>query len=165
MANINVKDMTELIDKIRGSTAEDVIKEQVEKTIKQDAEKAKAKSEADKKLKADIKKAADEIKKEKVKKPETKEKKKKEKKEKSTGDKDEEISEDDLEEDDEDEDDTEPKIKKLTDLMESMAKEIEALKKQKNYRMKPPKAKKVDELDDFIKQNSQIMAKDFEVMI
>ena len=46
--------------------------------------------------------------------------------------------------------------------MAKMAEEIDALKKRKNYRTAPPAAKKVDEVDDFVKQN---ITKDFEMIV
>ncbi len=46
--------------------------------------------------------------------------------------------------------------------MKIMSEEMAALKKIKNYRTAPPAAKKVDEVDDFIKQN---ITKDFEMRV
>ena len=153
----NIQDMTELIDKIRGTTPEDKIKEGVDIIIKADAEKAKAKAEEDKKKLESVKKAEEDNKK-KAAEEETK-KKAEAKKKKLTGDKGEEKTGEDSEID------ANAKVKTLTENMEKMAKEIEGLKKQKNYRTKPPKADTVDELSDFIKQNSQVLSGDYETWV
>ena len=160
------KEIKELIDKVRGTTPSSELQKEVEAVIKADDDKAKAKAEADKKKLDDIKAAEKKLKKDaikeetdKKKKAAAKKKKKAEKKE--TGDEEEEKSEGDSEEE-EDEEDTDAVIKKLTEGMEKMAEEIAALKKRKNYRTKPPKADKVDEVDDFIKQN---ITKDFEMVV
>ncbi len=153
----NDKEIAELIDKIRGTTPEDKIKEGVDIIIKADAEKAKAKAEEDNKKLEIIKKAEKENKK-KAAEEEIKKKAEAEKK-KLTGDKEEEKTEEDSEVD------ASAKVKTLTENMEKMAKEIEGLKKQKNYRTKPPKAETVDELADKIKQNSQVLSGDFETWV
>ncbi len=142
----------------------------MESIIKADAEKAKAKAEAEKKLAKDVKIAAEKLKNQKEKTnmktikeitgksvQELLDEEEKQKKKTSTGDKEKEKSGEDSEETD-----AEAKIKELTETMDKMTKEIDALKKRKNYRMKPPPADKVDEVDDFIKQN---ITKDFEVII
>jgi len=153
----NDKEIKELIDKIRGTTPEDKIKEGVDIIIKADAEKAKAKVEEDNKKLESVKKAEEENKKkateeEAIKKAEAEKKK-------LTGDKEGGTTEPDSEED------ANAKVKTLTENMEKMAKEIEGLKKQKNYRTKPPKAETVDELDDRIKQNSQVLSGDYETWV
>ena len=160
MPEINEEKIKELINEIRGTTSDDKLKEYVETVIKDDKEKAKVKAEEDKKLKEKIKKAADEIKNEKIKKEvdstddEPPKPPKRDDKGKFT------KEEPDTPEEDDDKDEAE--IKKLTEQMEKVTKEIDALKKRKNYRTKPPKAKVVDEVDDFIKEN---ITKDFEVII
>ena len=154
---VDDKEISELIDKIRGTTPEDKIKVGVDIIIKADAEKAKAKVEADKKKLESVKKAAEENKKKAA--EEEIKKKAETKKKKSTGNKEEEKTEEDSEVD------ANAKVKTLTENMAKMAKEIEGLKKQKNYRTKPPKADTVDELDDFIKQNSQVISGDFETYV
>lgn len=159
MPDINKEKVRELINEIRGSTAVDKVKEQVKQVIAADKKKAEEAKEKVKKQKdevdAKLKKIKDDLEAEEKMKAE----KKKKEKESATGGEEEESSEDDEEEEEESE------IEKLTKQMTDMAKEIEALKKRKNYRTKPPKAKKVDELDDFIKQNRQVISKDFEVVI
>jgi len=159
------KEITELIDKIRGTTPTTELQKEVEAIIKADEEKAKIKAEADKKVLEDIK---------------TKEallRKKDKKKEKETVDTEEELPEPPErdkggkfkkkepetpeEQKEQDEADSET-VKKLTEQMAKLSEEIEALKKRKNYRTAPPAAKKVDEVDDFIKQN---ITKDFEMVV
>ena len=162
MPEINEEKIKELLNTLRGTTTDAKFKEYVEIVIKEDKEKAKIKAETDKKLLDKIKKANDKI------------KESEKKKEKETDDTDDEPPEtpdrDDKGKFKKKEPDTPPEItdkdeaeiKKLTDQMEKMSKEIDALKKRKNYRTKPPKAEVVDEVDDFIKQN---LTKDFEVVI
>ena len=170
------KEIKELIDKIRGSTPSSELQKEVEAVIKADEIKAKAKTEADKKklddikvvekkLKKDaIKEEAEKIKNEKEVASSTEEQKEKtnielyNKQRKAEQEKDTKLKEPT----EEDEVDADAVIKELTEQMEKMSKEIEALKKRKNYRTKPPKAEKVSELDDFIKQN---ITKDFEMVV
>ena len=66
------------------------------------------------------------------------------------------------EEEEAEEEDNEDIIKKLSEQMAKMAEEIDALKKRKNYRTAPPVAKKVDEVDDFVKQN---ITRNFEMIV
>ncbi len=149
---LNTEKVKALISEIRGTSSADKLKKGVELIIKNDADKAKAKSEADKKVDK-IKELDDKIKTLKTppKTPETPE----------TPEVPGVPETADAPETEEDEDKT-AEIDKLTKQMEDMGKEIDALKKQKNYRTKPPEAEKVDEVDDFIKQN---ITKDFEVVI
>jgi hypothetical protein len=149
----NKNEIDELINKIRGTTPSSELQKEVEAVIKADEEKAKLKAEADKKKLADIKAAEKKLKEDAIK--EAGEKKKK----KLTGQEEEEKSEEDSEEE---ETDSDAIIKKLTEDMAKMAEEIDALKKRKNYRTPPPKGKKVDEQDDFIRQN---ITKDFEMVV
>ncbi len=153
MANTEISD---LIDKIRGTTPTSELQKDVEAVIKADEDLAKLKAEKDKKKLDDIKAAEKKLKKDAIK--EEKDKKKK-------------TGEDEKEKPDADSDDieevdlgkpNEATIKKLTEAMKIMSEEIAALKKIKNYRTKPPPAKKVDEVDDFIKQN---ITKDFEMRV
>jgi hypothetical protein len=144
--------ITEMLDEIRGATPEDKLRAGVEAVIKADTEKAKAKADADaetkKNLLEKVKAVAEKIKNEKqaaAEVPETPE-----------------TPEVPEVPDTEEEEDKTAEIDKLTKQMADMAKEIEALKKRKNYRTNPPIAEKVDEVDDFIKQN---ITKDFEVVI
>jgi hypothetical protein len=144
------KEVQELIDKIRGKTPDEKTKDTVDAILKaeKELEETKAKEEADKKASLLDKIKAEE---EKLKNQEEEE----------------DEDEDETSEDESEEDDSEEKIKQLTEQMEKMTEEIEALKKRKNYRTKPPKAKKVDakDLPDFIVQNAQnIQNKDYEVM-
>lgn len=152
-------EIDELINKIRGTTPSSELQKEVEAVIKADEEKTKAKAEADKTKLDDIKAAEKKLKEDAIK--EEAEKKKKAAEKKLTGQEEEEESEEDSE-DEEEEVDSEAIIKKLTEDVDKMAKEIKALKKRKNYRTPPPKGKKVDEQDDFIKQN---ITKDFEMVV
>ena len=158
----DVKEMTELIDKIRGKSEADKTADTVDVILKAEKEvadeKAKVKAEADKKLLDDVKAAEKKLKEDAIK----DEAEKKKKKELTGGEEEEEKPEGDSEEDTD-----ESLIEKLTEQIEAMGKEVEALKKRKNYRTAPPKSKKVDakDLPDFIVQNTQdIQNKDFEVM-
>jgi len=152
--------ISEMLDEIRGSTPEDKLKAGVEAIIKADTKKAKVKADAEaetkKKLLEKVKAVAEKIKNEKqgTEKPETK--KGKQGTETPEAPETPEVPEVPEVVDDK------AKIDELTKKMEDMAKEIEALKKRKNYRTKPTAAEKVDEVDDFIKQN---ITKDFEVVI
>lgn len=152
------KEIAELIDKIRGSTPKSELQEEVEAVIKADEEKAKIKAEADKKKLDGIKAVEKKLKEDAIK---AEIAKKEAEKKKKAGGEEEEKSEEDSE-DEEEEVDNEAVIKKLTEAMDKMAEEIDALKKRKNYRTKPPKADKVDEVDDFIKQN---ITRDFEMIV
>lgn len=156
------KEISDLIDKIRGTTPTNELQKEVEAIIKEDDEKAKVKAEADKKILDDIKAKEVLLKKTKTKEaddtgeepPEAPERDKSGKFKKKEPETPEEIEESDKE-------DSET-IKKLTEQMTKMAEEIDALKKRKNYRTPPPKAEKVDEVDDFIKQN---ITKNFEMIV
>lgn len=152
---LNSEKVKALIDEIRGTTPADALKKGVELIIKSDAEKAKIKAEEDKKLQEKIKKE---------KQPPEEDSSGKEERERDKDGKFIKKEPQTPEEQEEQEVDDKDKVKidDLTKQMEAMGKEIEALKKQKNYRTPPPKAKKVDEVDDFIKQN---ITKDFEVVI
>ena len=153
------KDIDGLIDQLRGSTQLSVFQKEVEKAIKADAESAKTKAEEDSKKLEKIKEAEKKLREESVV-PSTEEKKKKSNIEKHN-----EKLKKQLEADTEtkEKDDTDNKtIKKLTEQMTKMSEEIDALKKRKNYRTPPPKGDKVDEPDDFIKQN---ITKDFEIIV
>lgn len=158
------KEIKELINKIRGTTPANELQKKVEAVIKEDEVKAKAKAEADKKKLDEIKAAEKKLKEDATK--EEADKKKaaadKKKKKKLTGQDEEEKTDEEPEGDETEEDDTDAVIKKLTETMDKMAEEIDALKKRKNYRTKPPKADKVSEVDDFIKQN---ITKDFEMVV
>lgn len=160
---MNEEEIKALIAEIRGENATDNIKSTVESIIKADTEKAKIKAEEDKKLQENIKAASDKIKKEKQP-PEDDSSGKEERERDKSGKfiKSEPQTPAEQEEQEEQEDKDQSKINELTKQMEAMAKEIEALKKRKNYRMSPPKGKEVDEVDDFIKQN---ITKNFEVII
>ncbi len=142
MANTEISD---LINKIRGTTPTSELQKKVEATIKADEDAAKLKAEKDKKILDDIKTAEIKLKEDAI-------KEEKDKKEKP---------EDDSEEEEED-DKSDETIKKLIEQMAKLTEEIGALKKIKNYRTAPPAAKKVDEVDDFIKQN---ITKDFEMVV
>lgn len=162
MPEINEEKIEGLLNELRGTTTSAKFKEYVATVIKADKDKAKAKVEEDKKLQEKLKKAIE------------KTRKSEKKKEKETDDTDDEPPETPDRDDKgkfkkkgpdtppEITDKDEAEIKKLTEAMEKMTKEIDALKKRKNYRTKPPKAEVVDEVDDFIKQN---ITKDFEVII
>jgi len=150
--NIEIKD---LIDKIRGTTPSSELQKEVEAVIKADEESTKIKAAAEKKKLDNIKAAEKKLKKDAIKEEADKKKKKK------AGEEEEEKSEEDSE-GEEEEADNEAIIKKLTEDMGKMAEEIKALKKRKNYRTPPPKGKKVEEVDDFIKQN---ITKDFEMVV
>lgn len=155
------KEMDELLTKLRGSTPTSELKKVVDAIVKSDEEAAKVKAEAEKKVLEDIKakdklirkpkKKADDVDGEPPEEPERDKGGKFVKKEPETP---EEIEESDKE-------DSET-IKKLTEQMTKMGTEIDALKKRKNYRTPPPKAEKVDEVDDFIKQN---ITKNFETVV
>ena len=163
----DVKEMKELIDKIRGTKPEEEIKDKVEAIIKAEKDikdaKTKASVDAKAKLLEGIKAEEEKLKKEGEEEEAEKKKKAAEKKKaKLNGEEEEEKTEGDSEEDTD-----ESLIEKLTEQIEAMGKEVEALKKRKNYRTAPPKSKKVDakDLPDFIVQNTQdIQNKDFEVM-
>ncbi len=160
MPEINENKIAELISEIRGTKPDDKIKDDVTKIIEADKKIAEEKKTKEDQVKKGVDEQINKLKEDALaddkKKLEKAEKKKKEKKnEKSTGEEEEENS-------DEDEED---EVEKLTKKMKEMTKEIDALKKRKNYRTKPPKTKKTDKLDDLIKQNTQIMQKDFEVYI
>lgn len=157
-----IEKIEKLINEIRGTTPEDKLKLGVQAIIKDDAEKAeaKAKTDANKELLDKVKIAAEKLKNEKKEieadstdevSPETPERDDKGKFKKK---------EPDHPNEDQDKDETE--IKRLTEQMEKMAKEIDALKKRKNYRTKPPAAEVVDEVDDFIQQN---ITKNFESVV
>lgn len=168
----NSKDIQELIDKIRGKTEEGKTRDTVDAILKAEKEiadeRAKVKAEKDKSLLDKIKAEEEKLKNQKEgeaddadgtppKEPERDSEGKFKKKEPDTPGENEEEGEDDAEE----------IIKKLTGQMEKIAEEVEALKKRKNYRTKPPKAKQTDakDLPDFIVQNTQnIQNKDYEVM-
>lgn len=155
----NSKKITELIDEIRGTTPSSELQKEVEAVIKADEEKAEVKAKADKKKLDDIKAAEKKLKEDAIKEEAEK------KKEKKTGEDEEEKSEEDSEEE---EDDTDDIIKKLTEDMDKMAKEIKALKKRKNYRTKIPPADKtkIKDLPDFIVQNAQNIANnEFEIVV
>jgi len=159
MPEINKEKVKELINEIRNDNSLSNVENQVKKIIEDDKKKAveaKEKEIEEKKAVVDkLQKIKDDLKAEEEKRAEIEKKKK----EKSTGEGEEDDSEDGSGEGDSN------TVDKLTKKMADMAKEIEALKKQKNYRTKPPKAKNVEELDDFIKQNQQVISKDFEVYI
>ena len=155
------KEITELIDKLRGTTPTNELQKEVEAIILADETKANVKAEADKKILEDIKTKEELLrKKTKTVVPPTEEKKEKtnielyNEKVKTQLEADKEIEESKKE-------DTET-IKKLTEQMSKMAEEIEALKKRKNYRTAPPKAEKVDEVADFVKQN---ITRNFEMIV
>jgi len=163
------KEIKELIDKIRGSTPSSELQKEVEAVIKADEEKAKILAETDKKKLDDIKAAEKKLKEDAIKEEAASKKKEADNADKIPP----ELPERDntgkfkkkdpaTPEEEEDEVDADAVIKELTEQMEKMSKEIEALKKRKNYRTKPPKADKVSELDDFIKQN---ITKDFEMVV
>jgi len=164
--NLNIEKVKSLIAEIKGEDPDDKLRGTIEATIKADAEKVKAKAEEDKKLQEEVITAAEEIKK--IVPPETdssgKEPRERDesgkfiKKEPETPEEQEAVEEPIDEEEDEDE----SKIKELIGQVEEMNKEIEALKKRKNYRMKPPKAEVVEEVHDFIQQN---ITKNFEVVV
>jgi len=156
------KELEDLINKLRGTTPASELQKEVEAIIKADDEKANIKTEADKKILEDIKAkeallrndpkiGADDAEEEVKKLPEREKTGKFKKKEPETP---EEIQEPGTEE-------TET-IKKLTEQMTKMGEEIDALKKRKNYRTAPPVAKKVDEVDDFVKQN---ITRNFEMIV
>ena len=156
MANTEISD---LINKIRGTTPTSELQKKVEATIKADEDAAKLKAEKDKKILDDIKAAEKKLKEDVI-------KAEKDKKKKKNG-------EDEKEKPDDDSDDieevdlgdpllSEKQIKLLTEQMAKIAEEMAALKKIKNYRTAPPAAKKVDEVDDFIKQN---ITEDFEMRV
>ena len=158
----DVKEMKELIDKIRGSDPDTENRNKVDAILKaqKEIDDAKAKAEADAKSKQldQIKAAEEKLKEDAIKEEAEKKKKAAEDKE---GDEDE-------DEEEEEEETDEQKMDKLVSQMESMGKEIEALKKRKNYRSAPPKTKKVDakDLPDFIVQNTQDIAnQDFEIVV
>ncbi|KKN22862.1 hypothetical protein LCGC14_0910920 [marine sediment metagenome] len=169
MADISKEKVRELIDEIRGSTAIDSVKEQVKKVIEADKLKAEEVKKAGLEVKKDItdklKKIKDDLKAEEKLKAEIEKKKGDKKSGKKKGNEEDDEEDEEFQEGEEDtgsdeEGTAESKIKALTKTLEKMNKEIKALKKRKNYRTKPPKSKKVDELSDFIKQNTQLMDSD-----
>ena len=169
MADISKEKVRELIDEIRGSTAIDSVKEQVKKVIEADKLKAEEVKKAGLEVKKDItdklKKIKDDLKAEEKLKAEIEKKKGDKKSGKKKGNEEDDEEDEEFQEGEEDtgsdeEGTAESKIKALTKALEKMNKEIKALKKRKNYRTKPPKSKKVDELSDFIKQNTQLMDSD-----
>jgi len=161
MPEISEEEVAGLLDTIRGSTPDSNLRKGVEAIIKADAKKTKEKIDTEKKLLDKIKAAAEKLKNEK-KKEESSDNTEGESHRHSEKDKDGKFKKKETDTPKEDEDEAEGKIKELTEQMEKMTKEIDALKKRKNYRTKPPKADVVDEVDDFIKQN---ITKDFEVLI
>lgn len=152
------KEIDGLIDQLRGSTQLSVFQKEVEKAIKADAESAKTKAEEDSKKLEKIKEAEKKLREEAdTKDGTTPEEKKRDKSGKFL------KTEPETPEETKEKDDTDNKtIKKLTEQMTKMSEEIDALKKRKNYRTPPPKGDKVDEPDDFIKQN---ITKDFEMVV
>lgn len=155
------KEIDELINKIRGTTPSSELQKEVETLIKADEEKAKLKKEAADKLLDDIKKQEKLLKEKAIK----EEKAKKEKKRDKTGKylkTEPETPEENEEDEEEGEEQTNETIKNLTEQMAKLTEEIAALKKRKNYRTAPPAAEKVDEVDDFVKQN---ITKDFEMIV
>lgn len=157
------KELEDLINKLRGTTPKNELLKEVEAIIEADETKANIKTEADKKVLEDIKAKEALLRKPKKKgemddtdeePPEAPERDKGGKfvkKEPETPEEIEEAKEEDTE-----------TIKKLTEQMTKMSEEIDALKKRKNYRTPPPVAKKVDEVDDFIKQN---ITRNFEMIV
>jgi len=160
MPEINEKDINSLMAEMRGASPEATLKAGIESIIKADAEKAKAKVDAEKKLAKDIKAAEEKIKKIELDKDGEEPPPARERDDEGKFKKIEPATPEENEE--EEDDDSEIKIKELIEQMEKMTKEIDALKKRKNYRTKPPAAEEVDEVDDFIKQN---ITKDYEVVI
>ena len=152
------KEIDGLIDQLRGSTQLSVFQKEVEKAIKADAESAKTKAEEDSKKLEKIKEAEKKLREEAdTKDGTTPEEKKRDKSGKFL------KTEPETPEETKEKNDTDNKtIKKLTEQMTKMSEEIDALKKRKNYRTPPPKGDKVDEPDDFIKQN---ITKDFEMVV
>ena len=155
-------EIDELINKIRGTTPSSELQKEVEALIKADEKNAKLKAEAAKKQLEDIKAkedllrenhkiGADDAEEEPPEPPARDKSGKFVKKEPETPEEQEEQDEKDAE-----------TIKELTKKMAKMVEEIAALKKIKNYRTPPPPAKKVDEVDDFVKQN---ITKDFEMIV
>ena len=158
----NKLELEEMINKLRGSTLASELQQEVEAIIKADEEKANIKTEADKKILEDIKAkeellrknpkiGADDAEEEPPKPPERDKTGKFTKKAPETPEEIEVAAAEDTE-----------TIKNLTEQMGKMAEEIDALKKRKNYRTAPPAAKKVDEVDDFVKQN---ITKNFEMIV
>ena len=168
----NSKDIQELIDKIRGKTEADKTAETVDAILKAEKEiadeKAKIKSEKDKSLLDKIKAEEEKLKNQKEKDADGTGKTPPKEPERDAEGKFKKKAPDTPEENEEEgEDDSEEIIKKLTEQMEKIGEEVKALKKRKNYRTKPPKAKQTDakDLPDFIVQNTQnIQNKDYEVM-
>ena len=156
------KEISDLINKIRGTTPSSELQKEVENIIKEEDKNAILKVEADKKVLEDIKKKEALLRNMKEKKADTKEGEPPKTPERDNAGKftkkDPETPEE-IEESDKADSET---IKKLTEQMAKMAEEIDALKKRKNYRTPPPAAEKVDEVADFIKQN---ITKNFELIV
>jgi len=155
------KEISDLINKIRGTTPSSELQKEVENIIKADEAKAITKAELEANALKDIK-AKEKLLRKVKKQLDTKDKK-------TTVEKDRDKTgkftkkEPETPEENEEKDDTDNEtIKKLTEQMAKMSEEIAALKKRKNYRTAPPAAEKVDEVDDFVKQN---ITKNFEMIV